>query len=178
MNNNLKELSSGVSITWREKAEYRRQNKWLEYSSQIARRIIAIIRNRDDLNQAKLAEIVGVTAQQISKIVKGQENMTLETIYKLSQALGVELIGFPEYEFSQIFADTTAAKFEAISGMTMTWSTHAHHLDKPWMDCTDFWPSCTNFEGKLPAAYNGLEGTILVLGSRTQKLNDLYERQQ
>ena len=99
MNEKLKTFSK-VSTTWREKAEHRRQNKWQEYSSQIARRVLAVIKSKEDLNQAKLAEALGVTPQQISKIVKGQENLTLETIYKLSQALGLELISFPEYEYS------------------------------------------------------------------------------
>jgi transcriptional regulator with XRE-family HTH domain len=114
-NNNLSNLSSKTSTSWREKAAFRKQNKWLEYSSQIARRIIAIIRNRQELNQVKLAEMVGVSAQQISKIVKGQENLTLETIYKLSQALGEELITFPEYEYSQKLITTSSKSLSSYS---------------------------------------------------------------
>jgi SpoU rRNA methylase family enzyme len=31
-------------------------------------------------------------------MVKGKENMTLESIYKISDVLGVQLISFPDYE--------------------------------------------------------------------------------
>lgn len=89
------------SSQWRQNAVFRRENKWLEYSAEIARRILAIIRENDGLNQSKLAEILGVAPQQITKIVKGKENLTLETIYKLSKALNFELITFPEYKYSK-----------------------------------------------------------------------------
>lgn len=89
--------------SWKEKAQARRSKPWLkQYSSQIARRILAIIGDREDLSQAKLAEALQVSPQQISKIVKGQENLTLETIYKLSKALDTELISFPQYKYSYV----------------------------------------------------------------------------
>ncbi len=86
---------------WRQNAAFRLENRWLEYSSQIARRILAIIRENDELNQTKLAGMLGVIRQQITKIIKGKENLTLETIYKLSKALKFELITFPEYKYSK-----------------------------------------------------------------------------
>jgi plasmid maintenance system antidote protein VapI len=52
------------------------------------------------MNQRKLAELMGVTPQHISKIVKGQENLTLETIGKLSEALQIELVDFPKIKYS------------------------------------------------------------------------------
>ena len=58
------------------------------------------------MSQAKLAEVVGVSPQQISKIVKGHENLTLETIYKLSRALGEELIAFPVYKHNYVKLNT------------------------------------------------------------------------
>jgi transcriptional regulator with XRE-family HTH domain len=106
--NNLKEkigaVISSKKSNWREKAQFRKNNPWLkEYSSKIARRVLAVIEDKEELNQVKLASIVNVTPQQISKIVKGQENLTLETIYKLSKALNYELITFSEYKHSQVF---------------------------------------------------------------------------
>jgi transcriptional regulator with XRE-family HTH domain len=44
------------------------------------------------MSQKELAERIGVSPQQVSKIVKGNENLTLETISKLEAALGVPLI--------------------------------------------------------------------------------------
>ena len=97
----LKELSNGKKSNWKIKAEYRIKNKkWLSYSSNIARRVLVAIGDIEDLNQRKLAYQIGVTPQYISKIVQGRENLSLETIAKLSTALNVELISFPQYKYS------------------------------------------------------------------------------
>lgn len=99
--------------SWKEKAQARRSKPWLkQYSSQIARRILTIIGDRQDLSQAKLAEVLQVSPQQISKIVKGQENLTLETIYKLSKALDTELISFPAYKYSYVTKTSPSFMYE------------------------------------------------------------------
>jgi transcriptional regulator with XRE-family HTH domain len=90
---------------WIKDADYRIINKrWLKYSSNIARRILAGIKDKQDIdptvNQDTLAADLGVTPQYISKVVKGKENLSLKTIAKISDALGVELILFPEYRYS------------------------------------------------------------------------------
>jgi plasmid maintenance system antidote protein VapI len=66
----------------------------------IALRILQKIEEIEGMMQKKLAEALGVSQQQISKIVKGHENLTLETISKLSEALDTELISFPEIKAS------------------------------------------------------------------------------
>ncbi len=84
--------------SWSKDAEFRQKNrKWLKYSSNIARRILSAI-DKKDSSQVELARLLDVTPQQINKIVKGRENLTLETIANISTALGVELISFPPYE--------------------------------------------------------------------------------
>ena len=108
LKHNIDKVKSKSVSKWKQNAEYRLENRWLEYSSQIARRILAIIRDNEDLNQSRLAEILEVTPQQVTKIVKGQENLTLETIYKLSKALNFELITFPEYKYSRPLVDNTS----------------------------------------------------------------------
>ena|SRR5579859_1487986 len=97
----LYELSEGHVSTWSQEADYRLKNhKWLRYSGNIARRILAALEDKEAMTQKRLAEIMNVSPQQISKILKGHENLTLETIAKISEALGVELISFPEYKYS------------------------------------------------------------------------------
>lgn len=82
-------------------AEFRILNrKWLRYSSNIARRVLAVLKDNKELNQTLLSDKIGVTPQYISKVLKGQENLSLETIAKLSMALDTELISFPEYKYS------------------------------------------------------------------------------
>ena len=87
---------------WAKAVEDRKENRiWLNHSANIAVRVLSAIEDIEGMNQRKLADIMGVTPQQISKIVKGKENFTLETIAKLSHALNVELINFPDYKYSK-----------------------------------------------------------------------------
>ena len=44
-----------------------------------------------NMSQKDLAAKLGVSAQQVNKIVKGTENLTLETKHDLQRALGVKL---------------------------------------------------------------------------------------
>ncbi len=96
LRNKINKIASKRQSSWLEKAKARKNTPWLKYySSQIARRILAIIEDDKELSQSKLATFLNVSPQQISKIIKGQENLTLETIYKLSEALNFDLIDFP-----------------------------------------------------------------------------------
>ena len=64
---------------------------WLRYSQEIALRVV----NKMDelgLTQKSLAEKMGCTQQYISLLLKGSENLTLETISKLETALEIDLI--------------------------------------------------------------------------------------
>lgn len=86
--------------SWVKDAQYRIKNrKWLQYSSNIARRIIAAMKTQG-IQQNQLAEKIQVRPQYISRIVKGQENLSLATIAKIAEALNQELISFPEYALS------------------------------------------------------------------------------
>ncbi len=92
---------TSIGINWAKDVERTRLNKtWLNYSGKIALRVLSAIEDTPGMNQRKLAELMGVTPQHISKIVKGQENLTLETIGKLSEALQIELIDFPKFKYS------------------------------------------------------------------------------
>jgi transcriptional regulator with XRE-family HTH domain len=86
---------------WRKKAKWRKENRaWLKRSQAIALRVLRSLRSRK-MSQKDLAEMMGVTPQHISKIVKGRENLTLETIAKLEGALGIALMDVPCYEERQ-----------------------------------------------------------------------------
>lgn len=87
----LKKLVAGES-GWLEKAKKRVENEaWLDRSFKIALSVLCSLRDQN-MSQKELAEKMGVTPQHVSKIVKGQENLSLETISKLEAALGIELI--------------------------------------------------------------------------------------
>ena len=89
----LMKNQSDTASKWREEAEYRRRNaRWLRYSAMIA------IQVRDRMSQigmtqVVLAEKLGCTQQHISMLLKGKNNLTLETISKLEEALDFDIIG-------------------------------------------------------------------------------------
>lgn len=89
---NFEKLISEEKSGWLEKAQWREDNHvWLEKSELIAMKILAAIRDQKT-SQSKLADKMEVSAQYINKIVKGGENLSLETISKLEMALGIQLI--------------------------------------------------------------------------------------
>jgi transcriptional regulator with XRE-family HTH domain len=86
-------------------AKFRMENqKWLSYSSNITLRIISAMEQNKEMNQKMLAEKMNVSPQYIHKILKGQENLSLATIAKFSEILGVELISFPKFAFDEPIA--------------------------------------------------------------------------
>lgn len=44
------------------------------------------------MTQKQLAERMGCSQQYVCKILKGRENLSIETLYKLQTALGVPLL--------------------------------------------------------------------------------------
>lgn len=64
---------------------------WAEYSRQIA---AAMSKRMSELGltQQMLANKMNCTQQYISKVLKGKKNMSLETICKIENALGIEII--------------------------------------------------------------------------------------
>jgi len=88
----LDSYASPTPSKWRERAEYRRSNrKWIRRSQQIA---LAILERLTELgmSQKELAEEMEVSAQYVSKVLKGSENLSLETIAKFESILSIELI--------------------------------------------------------------------------------------
>ncbi|TDW96999.1 helix-turn-helix transcriptional regulator [Dinghuibacter silviterrae] len=85
-------LASDQPSDWKADAKYRRENReWLRKSAVIAVRVLDALKAQG-LSQKELAERMNVSPQQISKIVSGQENLTLETILNLEVTLGIQII--------------------------------------------------------------------------------------
>ncbi len=88
----LKSHQSSTPSRWREDAEWRKANwGWLRYSQYIAIRMMS---RMDELHitQAALAERMNCSQQYISKILKGQENLSLESIWKIESVLEIDLV--------------------------------------------------------------------------------------
>jgi antitoxin component HigA of HigAB toxin-antitoxin module len=77
---------------WRENVEYRKENKsWLKKSAKIAIKLNRHLRKKD-IKVETLATLLNVSLERITEILKGRENLTLETISKLEFALDIKLI--------------------------------------------------------------------------------------
>lgn len=77
---------------WLKEAKERQENRgWLKHSQKVAIKVLRTIRELG-ITQKQLAEKMGMSPQMVNKIVKGKENLTLQTIAKLEEALGVSLI--------------------------------------------------------------------------------------
>lgn len=91
-----KELSTlekhEVKTGWKEKAQWRRENRrWLRYSGFIALTVMNRLEEKK-LSQRELAERMKCSPQYVSKLLKGSENLTLDTISKLEECLDLDLL--------------------------------------------------------------------------------------
>ena len=85
-------LTDGKVSNWHDKAEWRKRNAdWLDKSAQIAVSVLEQLRIMG-MSQKELADAMGVTPQYVNKVVRGNENLTLETICKIESILGISLI--------------------------------------------------------------------------------------
>jgi predicted XRE-type DNA-binding protein len=88
----LEAHQSDTPSKWREEAEWRRENaSWLRHSQQIAVQVLLKMKELR-LTQKALAERMNCTQQYVSKILKGNENLSLDTIARLEDALQINLI--------------------------------------------------------------------------------------
>jgi len=88
----LEAHKSPTPSRWREDAQWRRDNDfWLKYSRYITLQVLRAM-DEQSVTQAVLASRMGCTQQYVSNLLKGSSNMTLETIARLENALGIDLI--------------------------------------------------------------------------------------
>lgn len=88
----LRAHQSGEKSMWKEQAQWHVDNwGWLMHSTQIAlsakSRMVTL-----GMTQKELAQRMGCSQQYVSLILKGKENLTLETISKIEKELDCELI--------------------------------------------------------------------------------------
>lgn len=88
----LKKNASPIASQWRREAEYRVENKsWLRYSQHIAMLMLDKM-EKLSINQMQLATRMNCSQQYISKILKGRENLSLETLSKIEDALDIHIL--------------------------------------------------------------------------------------
>ena len=79
------------SYGWMKRYDYQPENQaWIGKAIQIAVKILDILEEKN-VTQTQLAKKMGVSKQQVTKIIKAEENMTLKTLSKIEEALGIKL---------------------------------------------------------------------------------------
>lgn len=90
--NSLKQHRSITPSKWRENAEWRAANKgWLRYSQHIAMMMLDKMEELG-MTQKSVAERMGCSQQYISRVLKGHENLSIETISKIESALNLAIL--------------------------------------------------------------------------------------
>lgn len=90
--------------SWLEKAKWRSENEdWLAISFEIALRVGSTLSankkaEKFPKNQIELARAVDCSPQYISKMLKGQERLQIDTICKIGKVLGIKLIEVPQVQ--------------------------------------------------------------------------------
>ena len=88
----LKGIVSDTPSQWHEDVKQRAEEKpWKRRSQAVALTVLRTLRAMK-MSQKELAEQLGVSPQLVNKWVKGKENFTFETVAKLEEALGIQLM--------------------------------------------------------------------------------------
>lgn len=94
----LSRYQSQEESTWcveEKKLQYAKAKGWLPYSRKIAIKI-ALAMKQQNLSRQDVAERMECSPQYVSRLLKGEENLSLETICKLENALNIAIL---QYEF-------------------------------------------------------------------------------
>jgi transcriptional regulator with XRE-family HTH domain len=89
-----------VDNSWQNDVVFYENNKeWLNRSAKIAIKILRTLRKNNEegkfpSSQKELAELLKISPQQVNKIVKGSENLTIETICKIENVLNIHVFEF------------------------------------------------------------------------------------
>lgn len=94
----LNAIASSKNSGWYEKARKRQENKgWRDHSFEFALIVLRIIRSKN-ITQKELADKMDVSPQYVNKVLKGEENISFETVSKFERALGLPLLKFAPAE--------------------------------------------------------------------------------
>ena len=99
----LQELAKPRNERAQRRSQERRENRaWLTFSQDIALALHYYMREKE-MTQRELADKMGVSPAYVVKLLKGGENLTLDTICKLQDALGENLMNIARpYEPARI----------------------------------------------------------------------------
>jgi len=97
---NIEELIDKKIESYKDDFEFRLESIILELTETIARRI-----KEKNINRSKLAELLGISSATVTKILRGNSNLTLKTLLALADALELDLkIDFKEKDAENLTA--------------------------------------------------------------------------
>ena len=106
----LASMAKPQSEKEKEQARYRKENRdWLRMSQEIALCLHYYLR-KAGLTQKELADKMGVSAVYVGKLLKGGENLTLETICKIQNVICENIV-----TIAKPYVSTTVISFPARS---------------------------------------------------------------
>ena len=109
----LASLAKPQSEKEKEQSRYRRENRdWLRMSQEIALCLHYYLRNAG-LTQKELADKMGVSAVYVGKLLKGGENLTLETICKIQNVICENIV-----TVAKPYVSTTVISFPVRTGFS------------------------------------------------------------
>lgn len=103
----FKKLVSQEKSGWLDKAKWRKENEeWLDISFKIAVKVMSALKANKATdtfpkNQKELSEALDCTPQYVSKLLKGQEKLGIDTITKVGKIIGVKLLEVPKEDFKE-----------------------------------------------------------------------------
>lgn len=75
--------------------------KRLKESKRIAIKVLSALKEKG-ISQKYLAELINVTPQYVSKLVKGKQNLTLDTIIILQDTLNIQILASYKIEIPEV----------------------------------------------------------------------------
>jgi len=122
----LNKLAKPRNEAAKERARFRMESYgWRRMSQDVALAIIHHLRE-NGISQKQFAEKMGVSAPYVAKLLKGTENLTLETINKIEETLEIEIVHINRpYEtiismpFGRLSESEMAIKSHKYSGNTV-----------------------------------------------------------
>jgi len=136
--NKLKANSRQDSI-WLKNAKWRKENEaWLDISFKIAVKVLSALKANKakgvyPKSQKELAEALDCSPQYISKLLKGKQRLGIDTITKVGNIMGLQLLTVPEEEVynedlmssdDKFILDINIEKMESFD----------HHFTTIWQD--------------------------------------------
>ncbi|SES89712.1 transcriptional regulator [Prevotella sp. kh1p2] len=129
--NKLAQIAKPSSTAAKERARWRRENReWLRLSQDIALYIHYYL-HTSGLTQKELADRLGVSPVYVGKLLKGGENLTLETICKLQRVMGEVIVSVAHpYTTSMLVQLSAPAPFSSNAEQSDTYSSNGQFTNE------------------------------------------------